>query len=66
MQTQNQKRFTSRDGVGKAKYTVSYYDGIQTHKDGSPFWGMAIFKNKVKRDGFLKELKDQSYIEGRG
>ena len=41
------KLFYTQDNIGKAKYTVSYTDG-STHKDGSPFYGFAIFKNKKK------------------
>ena len=49
------KLFYTQDNIGKAKYTVSYTDG-STHKDGSPFYGFAIFKNKVKRNAFISEL----------
>jgi len=43
------KYYYEQNNIGKAKYTVSYHDGIQTHKDGSNFYGMKIFKNKKKR-----------------
>lgn len=42
--------------VGKAKYVVSYHDGIKHHNDGSPFYDVAIFKNKKKKDNFIKQL----------
>lgn len=40
--------------IGKAKYTISYHDGETFHKDGSQFFGIKIFSNKIK---FEKELK---------
>ena len=56
------KLFYTQDNIGKAKYTVSYTDG-STHKDGSPFYGFAIFKNKVKRNAFISELTKQGYSQ---
>jgi hypothetical protein len=40
------KKYKEQHGIGKAKYTVSFYDGKKTHKDGSPFYDIKIFKNK--------------------
>jgi len=56
------RTFYQRDNIGKAKYTVSYHDGESTHKDGSPFYGIAIFKNKPTLAAFIKDLKKQGYI----
>ena len=44
-----EKTFYRRDNIGKAKYTISFHDGVQTHKDGSRFFGIAIFKNKINK-----------------
>jgi len=41
--------------VGTAKYVVNYYTG-KKHNDGSDFYEMKIFKNKKKKDLFIKEL----------
>lgn len=41
--------------VGKAKYVLNYYTG-EKHKDGSKFFDIATFKNKVKFNKYLKEL----------
>jgi hypothetical protein len=41
--------------IGRAKYSISYYDGIKTHKDGSEFWDIKIFKNKKD---FTKAIKN--------
>jgi len=55
------KNYYTQDGIGKAKYTVSYHDGVEAHKDGSPFYGIRIFKNKKVRDRFVKELHAAGY-----
>jgi hypothetical protein len=57
------KTFYRQDNIGKAKYTVSFHDGVQTHRDGSPFYGIRIFKNKKKRDRFISDLKKDNYTE---
>ena len=44
---------------------VNHHDGIQTHKDGSPFFGIAIFHNKRKQAKFVNQLKRDGYKEGR-
>ena len=58
-----EKSFYRMDNIGKAKYTVNFHDGIQTHKDGSPFFGMRIFKNKKKMAGYIKELQEAGYVD---
>jgi len=57
------KLFYIEKNIGKAKYILNYYDGIQTHKDGSPFWGMAIFSNIKKLNNRIKELRSLGYKE---
>lgn len=47
--------------IGKAKYVVSYHDGIKQHKDGSEFFDIAIFRNKQKLKTFINNLKSQGY-----
>jgi hypothetical protein len=42
---------------------VNHHDGVQTHKDGSPFFGIALFSNKRKKDRFVKGLRQQGYKE---
>lgn len=56
------KRYNTMMNVGKAKYVVNFHDGVSTHKDGSPFYGIAIFRNKVANAKFLNELSQQGYI----
>jgi hypothetical protein len=52
-----------QDNIGKAKYTINFHDGCSTHKDGSPFFGIAIFRNLKKMKGFIKELVEAGYKE---
>jgi hypothetical protein len=57
------KTYYRRDNIGKAKYTISFHDGIQTHKDGSPFFGIEIFKNLKDLKAFEKKLIAEGYTE---
>jgi hypothetical protein len=57
------KTFYQQDNIGTAKYTISYHDGVDTHKDGSPFFGIKTFSNKEKLESFIKELKKKGYTE---
>ena len=57
------KTFYRQDNIGKAKYTISFYDGVQTHNDGSPFFRLKIFSNKKKLNKFTKELMSEGYTE---
>ena len=61
-----EKRFNTMENVGKVKYLVNYQGGIKKHKDGSLFCDIATFKNKKKRDKFVKELRSQGYVEQQG
>lgn len=60
------KVFYQRSNIGKAKYTVHNHDGVQTHKDGSAFFGIAIFSNKKKRNTYIKKLVAEGYEERDG
>jgi len=57
------KLFYLMSNIGHAKYVVNYHDGIKTHKDGSAFYGIAIFKNKKKLKEFIDNLKLNGYTE---
>jgi hypothetical protein len=57
------KQFYQMENVGKARYTVNMHDGVQTHRDGSPFYGIQIFSNKRAKDKFVRELKRHGYKE---
>ena len=55
------KRYYEKHGIGKAKYTVSFHDGKKTHKDGSDFYDMKIFKNKKDLANFITDLGKKGY-----
>lgn len=57
------KKFNLQYNIGKAKYCIAYQDGVSTHNDGSPFWGLKTFKNKILFNQEIKTLKTQGYYE---
>lgn len=61
--TKGKKSFYQMDNIGKAKYTINKYDGKATHKDGSPFYDIAIFKNKKDLEKYKANLFKQGYKE---
>ena len=58
---EGKKRFKRQDGIGKAKYTISYHDGKKKNKDGSDFFDIKIFKNKKDLSDFVGTLVKQGY-----
>jgi hypothetical protein len=63
---EGKKRFYQQNRVGSAKYTISYHDGKQKHKDGSDFYGIQIFRNKKDLEKFRSELLKKGYREDSG
>lgn len=57
------KKYYIQNNIGKAKYVVNYHNGIAKHYDGSEFFDITIFKNKIKLNKFVKELKKDGFIE---
>jgi len=57
------KRYNLKYNVGKAKYVVNFHDGVKKHKDGSDFFDIDTFKNKVKFNAFIKSLNEQGYVQ---
>jgi hypothetical protein len=55
------KRYYIQTNIGKAKYVVNHHNGESTHRDGSPFWDMSIFKNKKKLAKFVSYLQANGY-----
>jgi len=55
------KTFYRQDNIGTTKYSVSYHNGVETHKDGSPFFDIRIFRNKKIMNKFIKELMSAGY-----
>jgi len=50
-------KYNIQYNIGKAKYVVSYYDGIKKHRDGSEFWDIKIFNNKKEMSKFIKNIE---------
>lgn len=57
------KVYNLKYNIGKSKYVVNFHDGAKTHRDGSAFYDIKIFKNKLKRDAFVHSLRSQGYSE---
>lgn len=57
------KTFYTQYNIGKAKYTVSFHDGISTHEDGSDFFDIVTFSNKKEFKAFINKLKKKNYVE---
>lgn len=60
------KKFIRQDNIGTARYTVSYHDGIDKHDDGSEFWGIRLFGNKVELKKYIDSLLKQGYVDYTG
>lgn len=56
-----EKQYYVLDKVGRARHVVNFQDGQKTHKDGSPFWDITIFKNKKAANRFVAGLQRDGY-----
>ena len=59
------KEYHWNTNIGRAKYVVNFHDGVSTHKDGSEFYDMKIFKNRPDMEAFIAELEKKGYREGK-
>lgn len=57
------KRYNIMYNVGKAKYVVNYHNGVSKHNDGSDFFDIATFTNKIKLNTFVTSLECKGYRE---
>jgi hypothetical protein len=55
------KKFNEQQNIGTAKYVVNFHDGVKRHDDDSPFFDIAIFSNKRKKDKFVRALRRKGY-----
>jgi hypothetical protein len=55
--------FYTMYNVGRAKYVIKSHNGMDTHKDGSSFYGIHIFSNKQKFQKEINQLKRKGYKE---
>lgn len=59
----DEREYYVMHNVGKVKYLLNYHDGINIHKDGSPFFDAKCFSNKKKLNKAIGELKKQGFTE---
>lgn len=57
------KTYYVTHNVGNAKYVVSYHDGAKKHNDGSDFFDIKIFSNRLKMQYFKRELSKDGYTQ---
>jgi hypothetical protein len=57
------KLYTTMHGIGSSKYSISAHNGKDFYKDGSPFYGIELFKNKKKYEAKIKQLRAEGYRE---
>ena len=60
---EGKKAFKINPGIGSSKYSISSHDGVKKHKDGSDFYDIEIFKNKVDLEKGIKDYKSKGFVE---
>jgi len=60
---EGKKTFKINPPIGSSKYSISAYDGITKHKDGSPFYNILIFKNKADLERRANYFRGEKYVE---
>src|SRR6056300_1405536 len=58
---EGKKVFRVNPQIGKAKYSISSHDGVKKHKDGSDFFDIETFKNKVDLEKAIKNYTSQGF-----
>ena len=59
------KEYYLMENIGRAKYVVNFHDGVKTHKDGSAFYDIRIFRNRPDAETFMNELARKGYKYGK-
>lgn len=57
------KTFSTQTNIGKAKYVISFNDGVKKHKDGSVFYDAVILSNKKVFEDLQKTLQKDGYTQ---
>ena len=60
---EGKKVFKVNPQIGKAKYSISSHDGVKKHKDGSDFFDIKIFKNKVDLEKAIKNYTSKGFVK---
>lgn len=55
------KVYSEQMNVGRAKYLVSFHDGVKTHNDGSAFYDVRIFTSQRRQQAFIQRLITEGY-----
>jgi hypothetical protein len=58
---EGKKVFKVNPGIGKVKYSISSHDGVKKHKDGSDFFDIETFKNKVDLEKAIKKYTSNGF-----
>ena len=58
---EGKKVFRVNPAIGKAKYSISSHDGVKKHKDGSDFFDIETFKNKVDLEKAIKNYTSNGF-----
>jgi hypothetical protein len=61
--TEGKKAFKVNPPIGSSKYSISSHNGSSTHNDGSDFWDIKIFKNKIDLEKGIKDFKSKGFVE---
>ena len=59
--TEGKKVFKVNPAIGKAKYSISSHDGVKKNKDGSDFFDIETFKNKVDLEKAIKNYTSKGF-----
>ena len=60
---EGKKVFKVNPGIGSSKYSISSHDGVKKHKDGSDFYDIEIFKNKVDLEKGIKKYSSNGFVK---
>jgi hypothetical protein len=58
---EGKKVFKVNPQIGKAKYSISSHDGVKKNKDGSDFFDIETFKNKVDLEKAIKDYTSKGF-----
>lgn len=61
----SKKTYQVNPQIGRARHSVSFHDGVKTHRDGSEFFDIEIFRTAREKDRFVRKLQEQGYQERR-
>ena len=56
------KTYRDNPQIGAVRHSVSFNDGMKTHKDGSPFFDLRVFKRSKDKEAFIRGLEADGYI----